>query len=97
MIDLYLRADTAEALRDACPFLWDGEGEQWVLGTVDFAFDPIGPVVVVPSAYDDEGNQLSPPVIDWRFHANLRCTPDIAALVPGLLLVTPGTPRRVWA
>ena len=100
MIDIYLRTDTAEALAAACPFLRskDEDGADiWLLAGDGFAFDPIGPVVTVPGTYDEEGNEITPPVIDNRFHANLRCTTDIAEEVPAELRVTPGTPYRVWA
>jgi len=97
MIDLHLRADTAEALREALPWLWDAEASVWITGTADHAFDPIGAVVTDPGEVDDEGEVIVPPTIDGRFHANLRCTAEIAAGVPAGLLVEPETPVRIWA
>ena len=99
-VDLYLRAGNAGALASACPFL-RGEGEDgkthWITGTVDFALSVIGPVVAEPGTYDDEGAELTAPVMDNRFHANLRCTPEIAELVPDSVRVSPSSPSRVWA
>mgnify|MGYP001058085069 FL=1 len=100
MIDLYLRTDTAEALAAACPFLRskDEDGADiWLLAGDGFAFDPIGAIVVVPGTYDEEGNEITPPVIDSRVHANLRCTEAVAAKVPESIRVYPATPFRVWA
>lgn len=101
MIDLYLRAGNAGALASACPWL-RGEDEEtgerfWLTSGEGFAFDPIGVLVLDPGTYDDEGAEISPPVIDDRFHANLLCTEDVAALVPETFRVRPSNPRRVWA
>ena len=97
MIDLHLRAVTAEALREALPWLWDAEASVWITGTADFAFDAIGPVTVDPGTVDDEGEVIVPPIIDGRFHGNLRCIETLAALVPEGLIVNPDDPVRVWA
>lgn len=95
MIDLYLRAGNAGALASACPFL-RSEGK-WPTTGDGFALDIIGPVVTEPGTYDDEGQELTPPVMDNRFHANLRCTEEVAALVPDTVIIRPATPSRVWA
>lgn len=99
MIDLYLRADTEAGLIAACPFL-RGPDDFWITGTADYALSIIGPVVTTPGTYDDEGEELTPPVVDARFHANLRCTEAIAALVPPEVIVNPDPephhPVRVW-
>lgn len=100
MIDLYLRAGNAGALASACPFL-RGENEDgdryWITSGDGWAFDPIGPIVTSPGTYDEEGEELTPPVIDNRFHANLRCTEAVAELVPETVRVNPEHPNRVWA
>ena len=102
MIDLYLRAGNAGALASACPFL-RGEDEDgnrfWITSGEGWALDVIGPVVLEPGAYDDEGAELTPPVIDTRFHANLRCTEEVAAMVPETVTISPepDSPVRVWA
>lgn len=97
MIDLYIRAESPETLASVCPFL-QGEDEYWITNGDGFAFDPIGPVVATPGAYDPEtGEEISPPVVDDRFHANLRCTDEVAALVPETVRVYPSSPSRVWA
>lgn len=100
MIDLYLRTNTAEALAYLCPFLHskdENDDSIWLLAGEGFAFDPIGPIVVVPGTYDEEGNEITPPVIDNRFHANLRCTEGVAVKVPESIRVYPAAPFRVWA
>lgn len=100
MIDLCLRAGNAGALASACPFLRgeDDAGERfWIAAGEGFALDVIGHVVTTPGEYDADGVEIVPPVIDERFHANLRCTDEIAELVPETMIVTPGNPVRVWA
>jgi len=99
MIDLYLRAGNAGALASACPFLRgeDEEGNRyWIAAGDGFALDVIGPVEIAPGEYGDDGEIITPPVIDDRFHVNLRCTEDVAAQVPDHLKVTPSTPYRRW-
>lgn len=100
MIDLCLRADNAGELASACPFL-RGEGENgerfWITSGDGFALDVIGPIVTAPGKYDEEGREKSPPLIDERFHANLRCTEEVASLVPDTIRVNPEKPSRVWA
>ena len=100
-VDLYLRAGNAGAFATACPWLRGEDpdtGDRFWLTTGDgFVFDPIGAVTLEPAAYDDAGNELTPAVLDDRFHANLRCTVEIAALVPSHFMVWPAEPRRVWA
>lgn len=100
MIDLCLRAGNAGALASACPFL-RGEDEDgnrfWLTSGDGFALDIIGPVVTTPGLYDDEGNETVPPVVDDGFHANLRCTEEVAELVPDTVIVAPSNPVRVWA
>lgn len=97
MIDIYLRAATEADLITACPFL-RGPDDIWITGTADYALSIIGPVVTTPGEYDDEGEEITPPVIDARFHANLRCSEAIAALVPPEVIVNPDpdNPVRVW-
>ena len=101
MLDLYLRAGNAGALASACPWMRgeDQDGERfWLTGGEGFALDVIGPLTIDPGEYDPEtGKQLRPPVIDDRFHANLRCTAEIAATVPETMIVHPTNPTRTWA
>lgn len=102
MIDLFLRAETETALIEACPFLRgvdDNGNPIWVTGTLDYALSIIGPVVGTPGDYDDDGVEVTPPVMDDRFHANLRCLPSIANQVPSEVVVDPdpADPVREWA
>jgi len=34
--------------------------------------DEVGPMVITPGTYDEEGNEVTPPVIDPRHHVNFR-------------------------
>lgn len=99
MIDLYLRAATEAAMAAAIPFARTSDefGERWIEADTDFALCVVGPVVVGPGMYDDNGQEILPPDVDTRFHVNLRCTEAIAALVPNAVIVTPENPSMVWA
>lgn len=99
MVDLYLRAGNAGALAKACPFLrGDGpDGPIWLTNGQGFALDVIGPVVTKEASFDAKGKLLTAAVTDNRFHANLRCTEEIAALVPASVRTNPTSPKRVWA
>lgn len=92
MIDLCLRADTEQQLIDALPFLRDGGG--WLVSP-RFALALYGPLVVTPAVLEGE-TVITPAVIDERFHANLRCAPDIAEMVPPEIIIQPTKPLRVW-
>ncbi len=99
-LDLYLRADTEADLIAALPFArWtdDDEIAHWNRDADEWALDLIGPMMVSAGTYDEAGDELTPPVIDNRFHANMRCSEAIAALVPEAIQVAPDNPRRVWA
>jgi len=101
MIDLYLRAGNAGGFATACPWLRGEDAETgeriWIVAGDGFAFDPIGDLVLADATFDDDGNELTPAVVDERFHANLRCTVEVAALVPSHFMVWPAEPKRVWA
>lgn len=97
MIDIFLRVPTREILQEALPFLWNDRFNFWVSGSPEFSFDPIGPVVVTPATYDEDGEQLTQAIVDNRFHANLRCTEELAALVPLDIQVFPEHPVRAFA
>lgn len=92
MIDLCLRADTEQQLIEALPFLRAEEG--WLVSP-KFALALYGPLVVTPAVLDGE-TVITPAVIDDRFHANLRCAPDIAEQVPPEIIIQPTNPSRVW-
>ncbi|MHA6641354.1 hypothetical protein [Mesorhizobium sp. A623] len=93
--DLYLRADTEADLAAALPFAH--QNDEWITSTHDYALDLIGPVVATDGTYDENGKELTAPIIDARFHANLRCTAEFAALVPEGIQISPDSPSRVWA
>jgi hypothetical protein len=39
----------------------------------------LGPHVITPATYDDEGNELTPAVMDDRYHANFTLGPEATA------------------
>lgn len=48
----------------------EGTGE-WVTSK-GVNISPLGPVVITPGTYDADGNQLTAPVLDTRYHVNVR-------------------------
>jgi len=73
MIDFMLRAATEQ------DFNTFGVAEGWLIfdddglrvaGGVDI--DRIGSIVTTPGTYDEDGNQLTAPVIDNNYHVNVR-------------------------
>lgn len=97
MFDIYLKAENEVAFKSKFPFLWDANEGDWILGTEEFSFDPIGPVLKKEGTYTEEGELLTPPVIDNSFHANLRANRNIRKLVPESLKIKPSNPVREWA
>ena len=75
MIDVWLRADTeAIAKLDAAvvaPFLLSDDGD-WIESNLGWAMAIIGQVVNGPGQYEEDGTVIVAPVIDTRWHANLR-------------------------
>lgn len=91
MIELNLRTDTEAdmlALLDAAGLVRDGAP---ATSSHDHALDIIGVLYDPPETEDGEPVQLP----GW--HTNLICVPEIAALFPDDVKVSPKLPRRVWA
>lgn len=100
-VDLYLRAADEAALIAALPWARgiDEDGDPiWLTGSHDYALVVIGTLVVSPGEYDEDGEEISPPVVAEGYHANLRCTEEIAALVPDEVIIAPEpeTPAMEW-
>lgn len=100
MIDLYLRAGNAGAMASACPFLRREDeqgGRHWITNGPNFILDVIGTIELTPARFNKLGVQTYAAVVDNRFHLNLRCDEEFAALVPESVIIRPLTPRRLWA
>lgn len=52
----------------------------------------IGPVVITPATYDEEGEELTPAVLDTRHHVNFRISADLAWQPIALAWMTMGAP-----
>jgi len=97
MIDIYLRADTEADMIAALP--WARGEAGWITGGDGWALDVIGPVVTSPGEYDEDGTEIVAPVVDGRFHANLRlAAPGAVPDVPDDVIVSPEpqSPTRRW-
>ena len=59
----------------------------------------IGPYVITPGTYDDEGVEITPPVLDNRFHVNFWLSPEVVergtweAWILEWMAGTPGSPN----
>ena len=99
MIDYYLRTNTKAAMQNA--FLAAGievagiDGEVVDFNGIRLDIGWIGPVSR-PDPNDPEG----PPIVDSRYHANLRTSEELPQEVLAQLPILdppPNRPMRVWA
>lgn len=95
MIDLMFRADNKDA--------WDAFAPTagYVVSPI-VSVDEIGPITTTPAVLDEEGNELSPAVIDNRYHVNVRLDAESPSAIsgPGIEWLDPATiltPARIWA
>jgi hypothetical protein len=100
MMQLYLRTDTEAEMIEALPWARgtdrDGNGV-WITSSHDYALDVIGPLCLTPATYDADYKPLTPPVMDGRFHVNLRYRGPLGAKIPSSIRIpAPETPKRGW-
>jgi len=94
-MDIMLRfAD--EATAKAKLSAYQGE-DGWLTASHAHALDPIGPIVTAPAEVDDEGEIITPAVVDEGFHVNLRVLSGDAPDGLEPYTVHPTEPKRVWA
>ncbi|MBO6755755.1 MAG: hypothetical protein JJ902_05480 [Roseibium sp.] len=61
---------------------------QWVPSGLNHCFIPIGSVVITPGVYDpDTGAEITPPVIDDGWHANLAVRSEMTDEVRAAILL----------
>jgi hypothetical protein len=99
---IHLRAEDKETFMANVPeewFITPEEGDPFLpTQTETFAIDLIGAIVTDAGEYDEEGEVITPPTIDERFHANLILREGVA--LPESLaqfVIEVGHPRRVFA
>ena len=73
--------------------LWASEGVVSAY-THDRAIDELGPIQLTPGTYDEEGVELTPPVLDTRHHVNFQGNPPKEW---DEYLVVVNSPSRAWA
>ena len=100
MIDIYLRFDTEADAIEALPEYYDHEAGEWRDGDHRYALCVIGSIEKTPAVLDEDGEVITPAVIDTRWHANVRAMIDIP---PELLariesyFPNPENPRVRWS
>ena len=52
----------------------DEDGNEIIRPAAGVNVSVLGPVVIIPASYDDEGVELIPATFDERYHVNLRIT-----------------------
>ena len=73
----------------------EGASEAVVIAyTQDRAIDELGPVQLLPGTYDEEGEELTPPVIAEGHHINFQGTPPVEW---DEYLIEVDTPQRIFA
>lgn len=96
MIDYRLQFADEAAAKAALPQFIGGEsGNDWLLSSHEHALVPIGPIMLAPPEVDTSGNIVVPPVMDERFHVNIRSATEID--ISAEYIVNPTNPRFVWA
>lgn len=72
-------AKTAELMVEITETVTDEEtGETTIQGTGEWRlskgvhFDHLGPVILTPGTYDEDGNEITAPTFDTRHHVNIR-------------------------
>lgn len=93
MIDVLLRfEDEAEFKRELNFLIKDGTP----LNSKDFYIDVIGAATIKEGVYDAGGNILYDPIVDSRWHVNIRCSVLMSLTLPDKYKVNPINPIRGW-
>lgn len=97
MMDLFLKSDSEADMIEALPFA--RTDDDWVVATHEYALDIIGTIYNDNAVFDADGEVITPATAKDGFHANLRCTPEIAATVDPAVILDPApvTPVREFA
>lgn len=99
MIDYYLRANTEAAMKNA--FLAAGIEVTGIDGeVVDFNGTRLDIDWIGPTSRPDPADPEGPPIVDNRYHANLRVSGTLPVEVLSELPILdppPSNPMRVWA
>jgi hypothetical protein len=101
-MNLYLKTATEADMIEALPFLICTDlsgGWQWKRASHDFAFDPMGDQVITHGTYDENGNEVTPPVMAGEFYALLKVmNPDFyqthKTLIDAITITKPAWMKR---
>lgn len=104
MKDYFLKFETEELFDETMQIIgWRNEYTFQDITTVSYGsqyiiLDLIGPVVLVPGEYDEEFNEITPPVIDDAYHVNLRIMDNTEFPVElETYKIAVSNPRRIFA
>ena len=100
-IDYCLKAATEEEMIAALDFArTDDENgaEIWLGSGSNYALDIIGDIVLEPAVFDENGDMITPAVMDGGFHVNIRTFGDFSHNLSAVVLdPQPNTPSRTFA
>lgn len=92
---LYLRSNNEQGLIDVLPFARTSEAI-WIQGTHEFALVILGDLYNDDAVYSTtEVNEAGEPAVitpktkKIGFHANMKCTQEIADMIPNEIKITP--------
>jgi len=82
-VDAICRADTKAAWEAAAlsQNLLVDDPERGLIPAPGANIDVLGPVVITEAVLDDEGNEVTPAVMDTRYHVNLRIAEPMLSAV----------------
>ena len=106
--DYYLKFENEDEMRsvlfEKVPTAWDNTDPEnpvataWEERQLFRNTDILPKVVLTPATFDDEGNELTPPVYEDGWFVNVRLVgEDGSTLEPFRVEPEPKTPARVWA
>lgn len=79
MRDYYLKFQTEEEFDSIMSSVGLKEVDSYnniFYGNYSIIVDRIGPIVITPAVNDEDFNEITPPVFDDSYHANVRITDD---------------------
>lgn len=59
--------------------------------------DAVGRIVTTPGEYDEDGNEIAPPVFADGWHVNVANKGELPEALKRFQIEAPATPARVWA
>ena len=59
--------------------------------------DEVGRIVATPGEYDEDGSEITPPILAEGWHVNVASKGELPEELQPFEIEAPATPARVWA